>query len=160
MKDGVLVLLNLRGKHRNILVSFPKKPSHYSRSKSDTEYLSPDLTLQKMYNLYREQNPETNVSNNLCDYVFMSDLHLRFGVPHSDACIYCTELYIQLTVANTEEEHKKVLLQSHLHHAKSDLANKALKCYQERRTSNTNLVVLCVDLQVLFCPTLTHSSMF
>jgi hypothetical protein len=79
-KDGVLVLLDLRDKQknrphaigdetrqsvRNHIASFPKQSSHYSRSKSESECLSPDLTLQKVYNLYKEQNPETSVSKRM-----------------------------------------------------------------------------------------------
>jgi hypothetical protein len=50
--------------------------------------LSPDLTLQKMYNLCKEQNPETNVSKHLYDDTFRSDFNLTFGVQCSDTFKY------------------------------------------------------------------------
>jgi tRNA(Ile)-lysidine synthase TilS/MesJ len=71
-----------------------------------------DLTLQKIYNLHKEQNPETCVSKHVYDDIFRSDFNLRFGVPRSDICKYCDELYVQLIAAYAEEECKKILLES------------------------------------------------
>lgn len=48
-----------------------------------------------------------------------------------------------------------------MHHARADQAYSVLKEDTAIATINQNIIVLCVDMQqVLFCPTLTHSSMF
>lgn len=54
-------------KHIN---SFLAYQSHYSRRHTDKKYLAPDLTLNKMYNLYCEQYNEKPVSIKIYSKVF------------------------------------------------------------------------------------------
>jgi hypothetical protein len=101
----------------NHITSFPKQSSHYSRSKSETEYLSPDLTLQKMYNLYKKQNPETVVSKRLYVDIFRLILILVL------VCYILT--HINITMNYTFNSQQQILKKtakrfsySHLCHAK------------------------------------------
>lgn len=175
MKEGVDIPRDKRGKHNNRphtisqgardlikehISSFPKQPSHYSRGKSDKECLNPELNLSKMYRLFKEKYPEMRLSKAVYQEVFCNNFNLRFGTPRSDTCKYCDLLYNRLISAPTEEERKKVQTGSELHHRRAESAYIFLK-NDTNLPNDSNTVVLCVDLQqVMFCPTLTHSSMF
>nr|CAD7394174.1 unnamed protein product [Timema cristinae] len=66
-----------------------------------------------------------------------------------------------MTGVESEAETCEIKSESALHHAKAEKAYKTLKVDEETAKNNPNSVVLCVDLQqILFCPTLTPSSMF
>lgn len=176
IKNNIDTPIDGRGKHRNRphaipnlvrrmirqhIDSFPRQLSHYSRKNSEKECLSPDLSLSKMYSLFIELNPDVKASKTLYEEVFTKEFNLRFGVPRSDTCKYCDMNYIKLISAKTEEERKNIEIQSNLHHSKADQAYKQLKQDADIARKNKNIIVLCVDLQqVLFCPNLTHSSIF
>ncbi|KAL4104233.1 hypothetical protein QTP88_019542 [Uroleucon formosanum] len=176
IKNNIGTPIDDRGKHRNRphaipnlvrqmirqhIDSFPRQLSHYSRKNSEKEFLSSDLSLSKMYSLFIELNPDVKASKTLYEEVFTKEFNLRFGVPRSDTCKYCDMNYIKLISAKTEEERKNIEIQSNLHHSKADQAYKQLKQDADIARKNKNIIVLCVDLQqVLFCPNLTHSSIF
>ncbi|KAJ4435948.1 hypothetical protein ANN_18571 [Periplaneta americana] len=145
---------------RNHIESMPAEESHYSRSVSQKRYISLELSLEKMYDLFKETNPSVKCSRSIYRDIFRSEFKLRFGAPRSDSCAYCDEMYIQLVTADTEELEKKITAQSTLHHMKAEGAYRALQDDVEI-AKNTEYVVLCKDMQqVLFCPTLHHSSVF
>jgi len=50
--DARRVAVSIRDDIRSHTVKFPTVPSHYCRKNSNREYLSPDLSLSKMYDLY------------------------------------------------------------------------------------------------------------
>ena len=176
MKDNIDFPIDGRGKHRNRphtvpnsvralirshIGSFPKQLSHYSRKKSEKECLSPVLSLSKMYRLFTELHPDVKASKILYNKVFVKDFNLHFGLPHLDTCKYCDSLYVKLISAESEEERRDIQTQSDLHHSKADQAYKTLKKDTLTAQRNKNIIILCVDLQqVLFCPNLTHSSVF
>lgn len=175
MKQGISVPKDKRGMHfnrphsinndlknlvRSHINSFPRQPSHYSRHKTEREFLSPDLSVSKMYREFNDKHPEVEVSRIYYQSIFY-EMNLRIGAPRSDTCKYCDLLYNKLCAAETEGEREKILLDSKLHHFKADQAYKSMHNDGEIAKENNNVTVLCVDLQqVLFCPTLTHSSMY
>ena len=73
--------------------SFPAETSHYSRSKNGNRlYLSPILSLRKMYDEYVIVCRNTNtkpVSLNCYRTVFNEHFNLGFGCPRSDTCSVC-----------------------------------------------------------------------
>lgn len=142
--------------------SFPKQESHYSRSKTNTEFLSEDLTLKKMYKLFCEKYPERdNMSIRTYNDIFQK-LNLKFGLPRSDTCTFCDKHYIQLCAANTEEERQTISLEMQMHQMRAKAGYAQIKEDKQLAESNpSNIFVLFIDLQqVLFCPTLHHSSIF
>ena len=68
---------------KECIESFPVYESHYSRNdNSNRRYLSPDLTISKMYSLYREQCTEKGrrpVSDWVYRKVFNEQYNLAFG---------------------------------------------------------------------------------
>lgn len=105
----------MRGKHKNRvnlvpndikfkikahIENFPKQESHYSRhDNSKVRYLSPELRISKMYDMYLEkyesdiferiqnnENPNPTVKYKFyCEY-FITNFNLSFGNQRSDTC--------------------------------------------------------------------------
>ncbi|XP_050512608.1 uncharacterized protein LOC126888407 [Diabrotica virgifera virgifera] len=167
-------LRDQRGKHNNRpkkvhetdkerikehIKSFPHQENHYSRAASSKNCLPAELSLKKMYKLFCEKYPQCNVSRRTYTDIFQSDFNLRFGLPRSDTCTFCDKMYIKLVATSDGPERKAILVDSELHHARAEAGYKALKLDAEK--ANPQLVVLFTDLQqMLYCPTLTHSSVF
>ncbi|KAJ8877594.1 hypothetical protein PR048_022049 [Dryococelus australis] len=146
---------------RDHISSMTPQESHYSRSTSSKLYLSSELCVERMYDLFKESNPNIKCSCGLYKDIFRSEFELRFGPSRPNSCPYCDELYIHLVAAETEDEQKRISAQSSLHHRKADTVYKVLHEDFVMSKSNPTYVVLCTDLQqVLFCPKLHHSSMF
>ncbi|KAJ4428795.1 hypothetical protein ANN_25788 [Periplaneta americana] len=174
--ENNLDVSDMRGKHfnrphavtydvkqlvRNHIESMPAEESHYSRFVSQKPYISSELSLEKMYDLFKETNPNVKCSRSIYRDIFRSEFKLRFGAPRSDSCAYRDEMYIQLVITDTEELDKKITAQSTFHHMKAEGAYRVLQDDVEIAKKNTEYVVLCTDMQqVLFCPTLHHSSVF
>ena len=71
---------------------FPCYQSHYSRQDNpNRKYLSPDLSISKMYALYKEEQGEQAVSEWKYRQVFNSSFNLTFGrYIGADYCVqYC-----------------------------------------------------------------------
>lgn len=152
---------NVKNQIRMHIESFPKQESHYSRQKTSKMWLNPDLSIKKMYVLFKEKYPFANCNEKLYRDIFRSDFNLRFGAPRSDTCTYCDRLYAQLITANSDQEVSKISTESELHHRRAEKAYKTLQEDIDLAKQNPNTTVLCTDLQqVLFCPTLQHSSVF
>lgn len=141
--------------------SFPTQENHYSRASSKASCLDPSLSLLRMYRLFQEKFPDIKASYDTYRSIFRSDFNLRFGTPRSDTCKVCDKFYIQLIAADNDESHQRISNESKLHHMKSEKAYSQLKEDSEFARTNSNNVVLCVDLQqVIFTPNLSHSDVF
>lgn len=146
---------------KNHISSFPRQENHYSRNSSQNEYLSPELNLKKMWELFCIKYPDTTAKLHMYRDIFKSEFNLRFGLPRADTCSYCDRLHIQLIGAVDELTRKKIENESKIHHMRADSAYKALAIDKEDAKLNSEHVVLCVDLQqVLFCPNLKHNKVF
>ncbi|CAG9789604.1 unnamed protein product [Diatraea saccharalis] len=73
--------------------SFPCRESHYSRNKSSRYYLSPELNIKRMYDLYLkkyepglEAPAKPKVSFDFYYRYFKQNFKYSFGSPRSDTC--------------------------------------------------------------------------
>lgn len=177
MKQVDVSTSDMRGKHTNRphkisndikdlirehITSLPAQESHYSRQKNaDIKYLSANLSIQKLYELFRSKYPNQKATLHLYREIFNSEFKLRFGAPRSDTCAKCDSFYAQLVNAPNEKEFTRIQNESEVHHRKAENSYKSLKEDTDCAKNDSSVVVLCVDLQqVLFCPTLTHSNVF
>lgn len=73
--------------------SFPSEMSHYSRNKNPNRlYLSPWLSIRKMYELYKEKCADQHivpVSFAIYRNIFANDFNFGFGSPKTDTCKVC-----------------------------------------------------------------------
>ncbi|CAG9838892.1 unnamed protein product [Diabrotica balteata] len=112
-----------------------------------------------MYKLFCAKYPQCSVSRPTYTDIFQLDFNLRCGLLCSDTCTFCDKIYIKLVVTPDGPERNAILVDSELHHARAEAGYKALKLDAEK--ANPQLVVRFTYLQqVLYCPTLTHSSVF
>lgn len=124
--------------------SFPAYESHYCRQTTSKKYLQSDLTLTKMYELYKE-NRENPVSATIYAKKF-HELKLSFKKPQKDTCYKCDLLKIKISCANDEEKESLVLEQKEHHIAAEEAYQSKAKDKQIGRT-DTSYAVFAFDLQ-------------
>nr|CAI5833120.1 unnamed protein product [Callosobruchus analis] len=83
---------------RSHILRFPKVESHYCRNKSSREYLSSELNVVKMYEMYKqeaiENAKEMNMIGSLCLYRKIFDsMNLSFHHPKKDQCTLCMQVH-------------------------------------------------------------------
>lgn len=111
-----------------------------------------------MHNLYKKIHPNDRVTYRQYLRIFNSDFKLGFGLPRSDTCKMCDELYIKMKNSHRETEMSRISEELRLHHK---TAYTQLNIYTSIAKNCNTTVVLCVDLQqVLLTPNLTHSDMY
>ncbi|CAG9840147.1 unnamed protein product [Diabrotica balteata] len=67
--------------------------SHYCRSNTRRSYLSSDLSIEKLANMYNAQaNENLKVKNSYFRQIFVHMFNLGFGSPRVDVCSTCLEL--------------------------------------------------------------------
>lgn len=90
---------------REHISSFPVKESHYTGQKK--LYLSADLNIKIMHNLYIEKNPNNKVSYTFYQTFFKENFSLRFGRPQVDTCITCEQLNLKIKSPHLNEAAKR-----------------------------------------------------
>lgn len=136
--------------------SFPRVQSHFRRSHSNKEYLEQNLSLQKMYDLYKVWCNEKNVKPvkfNMYRKVFKTDMNIAFSKPKNDRCELCEEY----EVAQKNNNVNNSLTEKHKLHVESKRATR-----EERSRDRENKTpVLCFDLQnVISIPRANAGNMF
>lgn len=141
----------LQEERANILLhikSFPAYESHYSRKNTSLLYLSPNLNIQKMYDLYKEQcasNGKDCPSNWLYRDVF-GETGLKFKLPYVDTCKTCDEFNIKSKYLNGEEL-ELLTERNNIHKSMFDSAYKSKQ--EDKALLNTTpaLKIIVFDLQ-------------
>ncbi len=73
---------------------FKAIPSHYGRAKSSRQYLSSELSIQKMWEMWKNEREEEERPT--CCYetfrtIFLTRFNLAFGHPSTDVCSTCNQ---------------------------------------------------------------------
>lgn len=140
--------------------SFPKEKSHYTRSRSDKDYLSQDLNINRLFRAFQEKNPKSNITYRYYYQTFKRFFpNLSFHHPRSDTCGTCDLLHNKI---RTDPNNKEAKTKLDIHHRKAEKARELMKMDHERSQHPTSEVsTIAIDLeQVLSLPTLTHGEMF
>lgn len=170
---------DLRGKHHNRpnaisdeiiqtidthIKSFPRRSSHYSRSKNIKKYyLSPELSVKRMHELYLERyEPEVyakwhtteeklkpKVSYDFYFRYLKANFNISFGHPRSDTCQVCDKIDTQLKGKRSlpDDEIKKIETEQKIHHSKAKAFFDDLKEKAEEAQNNQEIETLCFDHQ-------------
>ncbi|CAC5374170.1 ALOX5 [Mytilus coruscus] len=121
-------------------------PSHYCRSKTKREYLEPNLSINKMYELYKELCSSLKIipeKNHLYRNIFNTEFNLRFHIPKKDKCETCEEHKASKSNDITDLDEK------YQNHIKDKLETKI----ERDKDRGDNSYVLCFDLEnVVACP--------
>lgn len=139
----------------------PREVGHYSRSKSEKEYISPDLNIHRLFKAFQLLHPDSAVTYKFYRSVFIKDFSkLSFRRPRVDTCSTCDKLDCQVKANIGSSQSAKIQLE--LHHRKAERARKELKKDTvESQDPESTKCCLSMDLQqVMFVPSLTHCDMF
>lgn len=131
--------------------SFPAEESHYSRNKNPHKlFLSPMLSISKMYRLYlqklEEERKPQNYKVKKCTYakIFSTCYNYSFGAPRSDTCSTCDS-------GMDDAEHKE----------NYEEAYQLQRIDRQNASNNPQLMYLTIDLQqTMPLPKLTTSKAF
>ncbi|CAG9814709.1 unnamed protein product [Phaedon cochleariae] len=166
MGGSSMVSKDMRGKHspknktsdarrtvvKKHIESFPVMESHYCRSKTKRKYISSELNITKMYELYVEKCDEENVldpvSSAVYRKIFCSEYNLGFHRPKKDSCATC-EKYKQV-----ENEKKQEMKEEYDRHIKNkEVARKKKESDKKRSETDISFKSVTFDLQsVLYTP--------
>ena len=141
---------------RNHISSFPKVESHYCRSTSKREYLSPLLSIKKMYELYVvdcEKNDK--VKESMYRSTFCNEFNLHFHVPKKDRCDFCEEVKAAEKNSVPLPPEKTLAYESHV------VEKQQMRIVRNAHRAATNQLVISFDLQnVINLPHAEISSFF
>lgn len=141
--------------------SIPRDVGHYTRTKSNKEYLSPDLNINRLFIAFQKRHPSSIVTYKFYSSIFNKFFpNLTFRRPRMDTCHTCDKLDCEIRANLLTSPAAKVKLE--LHHRKAEKARELLKQDTiDSQQPNSKVCCLSMDLeQVMFVPTLVHSDMF
>lgn len=100
---------------REHISSFQVRESHYGRGKSMKQYLAPELSIAKMWRLWKKtrcslQQPVASLSK--YKRIVLDEYNIGFGHPKTDVCSRCTFLENQIA-SNVNKAENEVALQVH-----------------------------------------------
>lgn len=123
--------------------------SHYTRKDTKGEFLGPDLTLPKMYELYCEKcKMDDFESVKLSTYrkIFNENLNLSVHIPKKDQCNTCSKYYNELENGTVTPEGKQAFSD---HQERKKESKRRKQKDKDRAKCDSNFHVVCFDLQYL-----------
>lgn len=124
--------------------SFPVKKTHYAAK--EYLYLSSELTVNKMYELFKERFPSVGVKYEFYLKYFNENFTLKFGKPQIDTCAYCEERQVKLKSPHINENAKRVATaELMVHRRRAKQFHKALQDTTKMSENNEKVVGLVFD---------------
>lgn len=124
--------------------SFSCRESHYGRNKGVRKYLPPELSIKRMYRMWKACRVAD--SKSVCHYekyrtIFVTDFNLGFGNPREDVCSYCELLKLKIKAAAGGTKKQKLVTDYKLHKLK------AKKFYSLMKHENDDEITVCFDME-------------
>ncbi|XP_076087808.1 uncharacterized protein LOC143058197 [Mytilus galloprovincialis] len=91
--------------------AFPVVESHYTRKDTNRKYLDSDLTIRKMYDLYKAECHDQQkrcVKEHVYRNIFCSEYNMSFHKPKKDQCLICHNYNTMIETGNTDEAVKRI----------------------------------------------------
>uniref|UniRef100_A0A915KUK3 Uncharacterized protein n=1 Tax=Romanomermis culicivorax TaxID=13658 RepID=A0A915KUK3_ROMCU len=138
--------------------SFARVESHYCRKKTKRQYLDAKLSIARMYELFKEKNPDIIVSLQKYQEIFGTQYNLSFYKPRKDQCVQCS-VYLNLKDNDPQKEN---LTQKHIEHMeRKEHCRNAMKLDLNAAKDDHSMVVATMDLQsVLQIPQSAESAFY
>ncbi|KAL5239056.1 hypothetical protein ACI65C_006466 [Semiaphis heraclei] len=141
--------------------SFPARESHYSRKDNNgVIYLSPDLNISKMYNMYLEKHePGYLVANRQDQTVqpivkyayfanrFSTNFNIHFSNPRSDTCQKCDQLQNMIKSETNEDAINELKLEKEIHIRKAEVFYTDMKRFSTEAKLKDSVELLSFDYQ-------------
>ncbi|XP_049872067.1 uncharacterized protein LOC126381200 [Pectinophora gossypiella] len=128
---------------QNFIKKFKPLETHHSRGQIKIRmYLSPDLNVKKMWQMYNDEAlPGYEVKIGYFRKVFNTSFNIGFGSPRQDVCSDCLQLLERIKLSRNEQEKQGLRTQYRVHKLRA-------KCYFENlREESPNLQILSFDCQ-------------
>lgn len=106
---------------KNQINKIPNYTSHYCREQSDFQYLPPEMTIEKMYTAYKEEENEP-ISFSTYKLYFYNNFHLKFKFLKKYTCHTCDSLKVQINNELNVIKKQKLTLTEHLRLAENTQA--------------------------------------
>lgn len=135
---------------------FPRIESHYARARDQKEYLCPSLSIERMFEMFKNENEENTGSLSTYRRVFRQ-MKLSFHRQKKDLCGLCE------TYRKGDDSTKVQLENKYRDHMaeKEEVRQLKEKCKTEAITSLGKKCALCFDLQqVIFLPQSNRGEIF
>ncbi|XP_037302209.1 uncharacterized protein LOC119192498 [Manduca sexta] len=101
---------------RNYIMKLKCIESHYCRSSSqERKYLSSDLNINKLYKMFKDENPQSVVKQSYFRHIFNSEFNLGFGTPKTDVCSTCIELNERINKENDRVKKNELMTALRVH---------------------------------------------
>lgn len=128
---------------------FPTYETHYARNNYPSHYLSPDLSIDRMFKKFCDENPTIpHVTSKESLYrSILRGTGLKIGCHQKDTCKTCDLLHIKLKSASTAVDRAIVERDQNFHHKQAEFAQNAYHADVEKSRRDPNYVVKVVDLQ-------------
>lgn len=138
---------------RNHIKMFPVNNSHYSRNDTSRKYfLNPDLSVSKMYQLYKTHCAENNhniFSEFMYRKIFVGEFNLAFKKPSNDTCQLCDKLETIVKCSTVNDEVQDAIKQKDEHLKMADMAYQEKK--NDKAVSKINKEILTVSFDLQKC---------
>lgn len=135
-----------RNRVKNHINSFPREVSHYTRARSNKEYLSPVLNINRLHCHFKKMFPQTRVTYMFYRSIFLKEFpHLAFQRPRKDTCKTCDLLNIEAKGGSSDSRNSKMKLE--LHHRKAQQAQNLTKTdISASQLSDSKTCCIAIDL--------------
>ena len=150
----------LRAEEKNRILAhinrFPRMESHYKRKNTSRKFLSPDLTVAKMHQMYMAENKDReNVASYEKYHKVFKSQNLSFFVPKKDQCGLC------LTVREDPDVNDDLREKYNDHIAQKEKTRVDKDSSKQKAGENPTHAVFAFDLeQVIFLPLSNRSEIF
>lgn len=160
---------------RNHIKSFKGRESHYSKKESTKTYLSEDLNVKRMYELFKEKNPDIVLSVESYRTIFNRDFNISFGYPRTDTCSRCDSYAVQKKSLNSQigdekcevkkcqlqKDLKQIEIEHELHLAKAKTFYDRKRAAKKRSRVTNFKEAICIDYAKNFpCPNVTSNDVY
>ena len=132
--------------------SFPAMKSHYSRKKQSRrrKYLSPQLSVAKMHELYVEKF-EPGATKPLVSYkyyreYFNDNFNISFGYPRTDTCSMYDQLDLRLSTAD-DTTRRLIAQQKEIHLRKAETFYNSLRSDTRLSKQSEQIATISFDFQ-------------
>lgn len=122
------------------------RSSHYGRNKSVRSYLPPELSVKKLYKMWKEnrERVRARVASYAKYYkIFVTKFNLGFGNPRSDVCSFCELKCKEINKPGLERNEKRKLdIELKLHKLRAKRFYELL-----RQDEGEGVIKICFDMQ-------------
>lgn len=116
--------------------------SHYCRGSSTRQYLSSELSINKLFNMFNNQAaPNVKVKRTFFWKIFSTNFNLGFGHPLTDACSRCIQLTLKIKSETDAVQKSHLMAEKQIHKMR---AKAFFRLVQEKRE---DLITFCFDCE-------------